>query len=328
MTQLYEDTAQSVVLGKIWKGKIANTISGATQKLFVTIPDLDPTGDDLRVGPCEWDSNDSVTFPQRGQDCLVIFDNDLLPWVISWSPVPTTQRVPAPTNGKWLKGSGGAMVWTDIAAADVKGGSSGQFLKSDGTGGTWAGITTTDVSGYPRVTKGSFTTGPPTSPTPVSGDVWVGQLAAGGEWEFVYDAAESTVYKWKFRGGPRIAVMDTAGTVRSATVINTWQAVPNCQIGGMRNGHYNISYGGVIADDTATTVYLGVGQSVGGVFLPYQYRSASPGSSGVAGEIDTATPAQGAITSGNIYLQVDLSVLNSGLGVVFGWISCAPIKVI
>jgi hypothetical protein len=40
------------------------------------------------------------------------------PWVPLW---PLSQNPPTPVEGKWLKGSSGAMVWSDITQADVSG---------------------------------------------------------------------------------------------------------------------------------------------------------------------------------------------------------------
>lgn len=220
------------------------------------------------------------------------------------------------------------IVPNDTAVGDIVSPVNGQFIKGSGGAAIWAPITTSDITNYPRITKSAFTGGPPTSPAPVTGDRWIGQLGAGGEWEFEYDSAESTVYKWKFRGGPWYGTQYSGGVVRTAATINTWYLVPNCVLGGLRNGFYNIVFGGIISCDTATTVYVGAGPSQGVVFNPYQYRSAIGGSSGVAGAIDPATTGASPITSGNLYLQVDQSIVNANLGVVFGWISCAPIKVI
>lgn len=83
MSELYEDMAPVNELGQVWKGLIAQNAASLTNKLYVTIPDLDPT---LRVGPCRWQSRDAVSLPVRGDRCLVIFDNDREPWIVAWWP--------------------------------------------------------------------------------------------------------------------------------------------------------------------------------------------------------------------------------------------------
>jgi hypothetical protein len=54
--------------------------------------------------------------------------------------------VPLPVvNGKWIKGVGGAAVWTDILAGDVKSATEGQWIKGVGGVGQWNPITTPDL---------------------------------------------------------------------------------------------------------------------------------------------------------------------------------------
>ena len=227
------------------------------------------------------------------------------------------------TNGQFIKGVGGVGAWSDIVAGDIKSATNGQFLKGAGGIGTWSPITNVDV-GVPKWTVSTWVGGPPVSPA--EGDFWTATAigVAGQRWTFQYDSTEAT-YKWKYVGGAPIGVADTSGTIRTATVINTWQSV-GLALSGLRNGYYFIRYGGVVANNTATTIYVGVGAAVGSVFIPYQYTSAIPGQSGVAGEIDGVTSNQ-LLTSGSLTMQVDMSIVNSGLGVLFPWFSAFPIKI-
>jgi hypothetical protein len=80
--------------------------------------------------------------------------------------------IPAVVNGQWLKGVGGAMVWSAITPADV---------------------------GVPKVTTGTFAAGPPASPA--VGDRWVATSAFGNftQWEFVYSGVGGQ--PWTFIGG-------------------------------------------------------------------------------------------------------------------------------
>jgi hypothetical protein len=83
--------------------------------------------------------------------------------------------VPKPVvNGQWLKGVGGAAVWSALTAADV--------------------------SGLAKVTASPWAGGPPASPA--TGDIWIATDVIGGlDWQFRYDNAQAT-YKWVFIGGP------------------------------------------------------------------------------------------------------------------------------
>jgi hypothetical protein len=54
--------------------------------------------------------------------------------------------VPTPiVNGQWVKGSGGAAVWSPIVAGDISGSINGQFLKGTGGAATWSGIVQGDL---------------------------------------------------------------------------------------------------------------------------------------------------------------------------------------
>ena len=56
-------------------------------------------------------------------------------------------QIPAVVNGQWIKGVGGAAVWTPIVAGDITSAVNGQFLKGAGGVGSWAAIAVADVSG-------------------------------------------------------------------------------------------------------------------------------------------------------------------------------------
>jgi hypothetical protein len=77
--------------------------------------------------------------------------------------LPAASLVPTVVNGQWLKGVGGAAVWSAI---------------------------TTDA----------LSATPPGSP--VDGQLWALPLTGGGVWLFRYNAGSASTYKWEFVGGP------------------------------------------------------------------------------------------------------------------------------
>lgn len=83
---VYDDTEPVQHMSKVWRGLIAANVADLTSKAYVTIPDMDPDGPGIRIGPCRWQSRDAVSLPVRGDECLVIFDNDNEPWVVAWWP--------------------------------------------------------------------------------------------------------------------------------------------------------------------------------------------------------------------------------------------------
>lgn len=83
MSHMFEDQKQTPGLNFIWRGKIASNPPDFSTRVQVTIPDLDPT---LKIGPARWQTRDPVGLPVKGDDCLVMFDNDHEPWVVMWWP--------------------------------------------------------------------------------------------------------------------------------------------------------------------------------------------------------------------------------------------------
>src|SRR5215831_5010570 len=74
---------------RVWYGYFADDVTDFANMAFVILPDFD---EDQRWGPCRWQSRDNATFPAKGDDCIVVFDNHMNVWVVSWwsgeEPVP------------------------------------------------------------------------------------------------------------------------------------------------------------------------------------------------------------------------------------------------
>lgn len=66
-----------------WAAEIATTPTDESDTLMVVIPDFHPR---YQWGPCYWQHRGGVSLPTRGDKCLVIFDNNRRPWVVSWWP--------------------------------------------------------------------------------------------------------------------------------------------------------------------------------------------------------------------------------------------------
>lgn len=80
---MYDEPVVVPDLNFLWHGKIASNPPDFKTRVYVTIPDLDP---DLKIGPARWQTRDPIGLPVKGDDCLVIFDNDREPWVVMWWP--------------------------------------------------------------------------------------------------------------------------------------------------------------------------------------------------------------------------------------------------
>jgi hypothetical protein len=80
---MYDEMRRVESLNVVWRGIIQSNPATFDQLVYITIPDLD---DSLKLGPCRWQPRDAVSLPAKGDDCLVILDNDREPWVVVWWP--------------------------------------------------------------------------------------------------------------------------------------------------------------------------------------------------------------------------------------------------
>lgn len=109
-----EFTKPDILEGRTcWFGTIARDITALDEKAWVVLPEWHS---ELQAGPCFWEPRSvpitptlntaitsatlvgdlasavsaafaaSVIFPQRGNRCLVQFDNRKQPWIIAWWP--------------------------------------------------------------------------------------------------------------------------------------------------------------------------------------------------------------------------------------------------
>lgn len=74
------------LVGSAWSATFAEDVSDITEPAVVVIPAFDPV---QQWKGCRWQSRDALTLPNRGDRCLVIFDETVQPWVVAWWPYTT-----------------------------------------------------------------------------------------------------------------------------------------------------------------------------------------------------------------------------------------------
>lgn len=82
----FEDTRpeRAPNFGGAFNAVVATAAGDLDVEVMVTI---DAYGNLYQWGPCKWmPRGDSVTLPQRGDKCLVMFDDDNTPWILAWWP--------------------------------------------------------------------------------------------------------------------------------------------------------------------------------------------------------------------------------------------------
>lgn len=82
-SELFENLPDRSPMQRTWAAVIASNPSDFADLVSVTIPGLDAN---LRWEDCKWQARNDVDFPQRGNTCLVIFDDNMQLWVVAWWP--------------------------------------------------------------------------------------------------------------------------------------------------------------------------------------------------------------------------------------------------
>lgn len=83
MGDVFDDLPGRPPLQRIWQGQIATNPVDFSERVSVIIPGLVPS---TRWEGCRWQSRNSVDMPQRGDDCLIMIDNNNELWVVVWWP--------------------------------------------------------------------------------------------------------------------------------------------------------------------------------------------------------------------------------------------------
>ena len=85
-------------LDGVWTGTIAVGAEGAGDEVEVLLDSFDNVH---KFGPCKWFYRGGV-LPERGNECLVVFNEEQIPFVIAWWPLD-----PSAGNGGGGNGGGG-----------------------------------------------------------------------------------------------------------------------------------------------------------------------------------------------------------------------------
>src|SRR5262245_36710068 len=83
MSDLLYDLPTTHQLPLIWKGIVAEPPINFQARMGVILPDMN---DELVFENIRWQARDNMTPPQAGDECLVLFDNNREPWVVTWWP--------------------------------------------------------------------------------------------------------------------------------------------------------------------------------------------------------------------------------------------------
>jgi len=84
MSQMDINLAQHALSNTIWFGTIAADVLDFDVKAYVNITDFDTQN---RIGPCRWQSRNTVDKPLRGDWCAVVLDNRGNWWILVWWPI-------------------------------------------------------------------------------------------------------------------------------------------------------------------------------------------------------------------------------------------------
>jgi hypothetical protein len=67
-----------------WRAIVATNATDLDTEVMVIVPAFHPQ---LQWGPCKWmPRGDSISFPTRGDQALIVYDEEQTPWIIAWWP--------------------------------------------------------------------------------------------------------------------------------------------------------------------------------------------------------------------------------------------------
>ena len=222
---------------------IANTPADLDDDLYVTVLAFD--GRRQRWGPCRWVPGNAI--PAEGDECLLVLtEEDRTPWAITTAPVygegepgppgpvgpagpkgdqgPAGVGVPQPVvNGQWIKGVGGAAVWSAIARADVP---------------------------LPLVSISTLPTGVPDGYEVMATDN--GQTPSF-TWHLRYNGFSTDGMPWEFLGGSPVHLLGSQGFW---TPLATGYNVYGPTLAAFRAGVYDVQWGAQFQAAGSTLIQL------------------------------------------------------------------------
>jgi hypothetical protein len=83
MGNMIEDYPKGESLSTVWRGTIAKAPTDEYGTVEVL---LDAFDNKQRFGPAKWGPRDEAGLPERGDPCIVVFDEQNRPYVIGWWP--------------------------------------------------------------------------------------------------------------------------------------------------------------------------------------------------------------------------------------------------
>jgi hypothetical protein len=83
---LYDDLPNRPASQRVWAATIASTPTDQDKRVSVVIPGLDRT---LRWEDCRWQPRGTADWPERGNQCVVVMDDNNEIWVVVWWPFNT-----------------------------------------------------------------------------------------------------------------------------------------------------------------------------------------------------------------------------------------------
>jgi hypothetical protein len=245
-------------------GAVNVAATAAPGTLVVTFPSFTADG----ISAYEIQLNPTIIKRGTSWIWVSLYDNGTLIARIAYldatySPGPMKYRV-VPTSGAhvftvraWV--DAGAGTWVDGGGLDLT--TTHRIIRAD-----WAVY---NPGAVPKITTSPLSGGPPANPQ--DNDIWIatGVDTLGSRWQFQYDLAEATAYKWKFIGGPVVTVYPTTFTSPSGGAWNpqnivavaragTYSVTASARMSGAATGLYISFTGSTLAGVGATPDFGGM----------------------------------------------------------------------
>lgn len=223
--------ARTSVHSKMWFGFFSKDVASTDDLASIIVPDFDPT---LAWHNVSWQANGATSLPQKGDPCLVAFDNRNQPWIVTWTP------------------GGSVASPVTMAAVDAEINALAPGIANARVNALAPGIADAEINSLvpaliaahgPKVTASVISGGPPASPS--DGDIWIALAAgaSGENWAFRYNSGSASVYKWEFIGGSKVELFRNVSDLYTSN--STW--INDVNLGNLtipRAGEYIIAASG------------------------------------------------------------------------------------
>src|SRR5215831_2152661 len=87
---MHEETTHVSIVQRVWAATVASDAVDFDDPIDIVIPNVDTS---TRWEQCLWQPRDNYALPRRGDECVVVMDNDMKVSVVAWWPPVRSPKI-------------------------------------------------------------------------------------------------------------------------------------------------------------------------------------------------------------------------------------------